>query len=874
MADEHKKKVRVCGDYKVTVNPQLHINQYPLPTPQDLFSNLSGKNYFSKIDLKQAYQQMEVTEESKEFLTINTHKGLYQMNRLAFGVASAPAIFQSAMDTVLQGIPGTLCYIDDILITSEDEAQHIVLLRQVLKRLEDHGLTVKKEKCQFMVQKITYLGHTIDKKGIHPTHDKVEAIMKASSPADLSQLRSFLGLVQYYSKFLPNLSTVMEPLHHLLRGKEPWKWTCECEAAFIKVKQMLISPPVLAHYNVSKPIKVACDASQYGVGGVLSIMTEEGERPVAYVSRSLTASERNYSQIEKEALAIIYTVDRLNQYIYGRPFVLVTDHKPLVTIFGPKKGIPPVAAARIQRWALKLSGYQYTIEYKNTHDHANADALSRLLPAAQKEKQANAEPQFFHTVLEELPITPEEVRKNTSKDPVLSKVLDRVLHGWPAQERDPELQSYHRIRNELTQEAGCLIWGTRVVIPPKLRARILNELHEAHPGIVRMKLLARSYVWWPRLDDDIGMQVHDCTECSMVQRQAPTLALHPWKWCIRPFQRIHIDYAEYQGVYYLVTVDSYSKWPEIIAMKNMTTVATINAMRMMFARFGLPEEVVSDNGPQFTAEDFAVFLTENGVKHTRTPRYHPASNGLAERMVQELKMALKKGQLLARFLMAYRNTPHTTTGRSPAELFLKRQPRTRLSMVKPNLAEHVEKRQEKATDFHDRGTKTVRTFTPSDVVLVRNFRGSNKWIPATVLQRQGPATYIVRHGYREFAVHVDHIIRAPQNQPEVRPEEREIEPDLIPDVPVPVARNDDRPPGTPEDITNSGGSASESKVPQSTSAADPRVEFPSSPNKQAKPAVGSPGGTPSRRGRPLTHSPHTQVTRYGRVVRAPNKYSE
>ena len=205
------------------------------------------------------------------------------------------------MDHILQGIPGTLCYLDDILVTSTDKAQHLERLRAVFEQLKQHGLTLKKEKCKFMTDSVTYLGHVIDEKGVHPTQDKVEAIINAAPPSNVTQLRSFLGLVQYYAKFLPNLASIMEPLYQLLRKEVGWEWNSQCQKAFDTVKVMLASPPVLAHYDVTLPIKTASNASAYGLGAVLSHVTEEGERPVGFISRSLTPSEKNYSQIEKEA---------------------------------------------------------------------------------------------------------------------------------------------------------------------------------------------------------------------------------------------------------------------------------------------------------------------------------------------------------------------------------------------------------------------------------------------------------------------------------------------------------------------------------------------------------------------------------------------
>ncbi len=372
-------RIRLCDDYKVTVNPSLDADQYPLPNPEELFASLAGGKRFSKIDLSQAYQQMPLQEESRVYTTINTHQGLYRYTRLPFGIASAPAIFQRTMDTILQGLAHVSCYIDDILITGVTEEEHLQNLEEVLKRLQLHGITAKSQKCAFMQQSVEYLGHRIDGDGLHTSPKKVEAVQFAPRPRNPKQLRSFLGLVLYYGKFLPNLASLLSPLHDLLKKDTRWRWSRECEHAFRQAKELLSSAAVLAHYDPRLPLRLAADASEYGVGTVLShVYPDNWERPIAYASRTLTASERNYAQLEKEALSLVFGVRKFHQFLYGRQFTLYTDHKPLTTILGPKKGVPPLSAARLQRWALLLASYDYKIEYKNTAAHANADGLSRL----------------------------------------------------------------------------------------------------------------------------------------------------------------------------------------------------------------------------------------------------------------------------------------------------------------------------------------------------------------------------------------------------------------------------------------------------------------------------------------------------------------
>ena len=371
--------IRICGDYKVTINPLLKVDQFPVPKAEDLFSTLAGGKYFSKLDLTNAYQQVVLDPASRQYVTISTHKGLYRYHRLPFGVSSAPAIFQQTMEKILQGLPMVVVYIDDILITGRTKEEHLQNLSQVLARLSEYGLKLKKQKCYFLEDSVEYLGYVIDSNGLHATPAKVEAILNAPSPKNVTELRSFLGLVNYYGKFIKNLSTLTHSLNALLQKKVVWNWSKQCQKAFEELKSKLASTEVLAHYDPDLPIKLDCDASAYGIGAVVShVLPDKTERPIAYASRTLTSSEKNYPQIEKEALALVYGVKKFHQFLYGRHFILVTDHKPLTAILGPKKGLPTLAAARLQRWAMFLSAYQYDLEFRTTDKHCNADGFSRL----------------------------------------------------------------------------------------------------------------------------------------------------------------------------------------------------------------------------------------------------------------------------------------------------------------------------------------------------------------------------------------------------------------------------------------------------------------------------------------------------------------
>uniref|UniRef100_A0A8C5QHQ9 ribonuclease H n=1 Tax=Leptobrachium leishanense TaxID=445787 RepID=A0A8C5QHQ9_9ANUR len=296
----------ICGDFCMVLNSQLEVDQYPLPRVDDIFASLAGGQKFTKIDLRQAYLQFEVHPSSRKYLTINTHRGLYEYNRMVFGIASAPAIWQRKMDDILADIPFTQCLLDDMLITGRTDQEHKQNVELVLQRLQDQGLKVNLTKCKFMVPKLEFCGHLVDAEGIHTAEDKVDALVKAPAPTSVHQLRSYLGLLNYYNKFLPDLAHTLFPLHKLLEKHSRWDWSAKCQHAFESSKRKLLASRMLVHYDRQKPLTLACDASPYGLGAVLShILPDGSEKPVAFASRSLTKTESNYSQFDNSQISLL-----------------------------------------------------------------------------------------------------------------------------------------------------------------------------------------------------------------------------------------------------------------------------------------------------------------------------------------------------------------------------------------------------------------------------------------------------------------------------------------------------------------------------------------------------------------------------------------
>ena len=359
------------------------------------------------------------------------------------------------------------------------------------------------------------------------------------------------------------------------------------------------------------------------------------------------------------------------------------------------------------------------------------------------------------------------------------------------------MQPYHRRRHDLSIEDGCLLRGSRVVVPPKLSSRVVDELHEGHPGIAKMKSLARQYVWWPGLDGDLEDRVKQCTPCQQSRKNPPAAPLHPWEWPEQPWRRVHADYAgPFLGHMFLILIDAHSKWMEVHMTKSSTSLVTIEKMRSTFATLGLPEQLVTDNGPSFTSEEFRQFMQNNGIHHITTSPYHPSSNGLAERAVQTFKSGMKKlteGSLetrLTRFLFHYCTTPHATTEQSPAELMFGRQLRTRLDLLKPDIGKRVRAHQEHQKRAHDAHSQP-RELQPGAQVYAKNFGQGPPWLPGVIQESKGPVSYTVElEDGGVFRRHMDHL------RARVATEQPSVEMDDFPAIELP-SQNPDLPPADP-----------------------------------------------------------------------------
>ena len=679
--------VRICVDLK-PLNQSVLREFHPLPKVDETLAQLTGAKLFSKLDANSGFWQIPLSPASRLLTTFITPFGRYCFNKLPFGISSAPEHFQKRMSQILTGLEGVVCQMDDVLVFGINKTEHDSRLLSVLKRIEASGVTLNITKCEFSKTSITFLGHQIDQDGIRADPDKTLAIRDMRAPTTVPELRRFLGMANQLGKFTPKLANLTQPLRGLLSKSTEWTWGPDQREAFTQVKEELSKPTTLAFYDCQAPTKVSADASSYGLGAVLMQEKDKQWKPVAYASRSMSDTERRYAQIEKEALAITWACEKFSEYILGKMVTIETDHKPLVPLLTSKQldSLP----ARVLRFRLRMDRFTYSIHHVPGKKLNTADTLSRapLISTVRDQDLEELAEMLTSAQVEHLPASKERLeqyRQAQHSDATCSTLMEYCRNGWPDRDKlTPNLVPFWPARGELTIGEDLLLYGNRLVVPRQMQAETLRKLHQGHQGIQRCRLRANISVWWPGIARQIYDFISQCPECckDASPRREP---LMPTPLPEFPWQKAATDLFELKGETYLIVVDYFSRFPEVIQLRSTTSLRVINALQSIFARHGIPEELVSDNGPQFSSREFSEFATTYGFKHTTSSPYYPQGNGQAERMVKTVKKLLKRSpdQFLA--LLSYRSTPLPWCRRSPAELCLGRNLRTDIPQARKNL---------------------------------------------------------------------------------------------------------------------------------------------------------------------------------------------
>ena len=844
-----KDKIRICIDPK-DLNKAIRREHYPIPTVEEVIASMPDAHLFSVIDAKSGFLQIKLDYESSLLTTFNTPQGRYRWLRLPFGIKSAPEIFQRIMDEMLEGIQGARAIMDDILIAGKDKKQHDEILKKVVQRAKQYNLKLNAEKCKIRQREVKYVGHIISSSGLKPDPEKVKALREMAAPTSKQAVQQFLGLVQYLAKFIPDLSTVDQPIRALTTKDAQFQWGPSQQKSFDKLKELCTTAPVLAFYDVKKDVVIQCDASSYALGGVL---LQEG-RPVAYTSRALTETESRYAQIEKEMLAIVHSCRKFHHYVFGKTVHVESDHKPLQAIFRKPLLSAPM---RLQGMLLRLQPYDLVVEYKPGKEIPIGDALSRAnLP----ESDPDIEPVVVN-MLDHIAVSQERYTKFQSCTAMeLNELHSMIMRGWPdtKQEVPHAIREYWTIRDELSVSDGVIYKGMRIVVPPSMRRQLLETIHESHLGIVKSKQRAREALYWPAMNQQIEEMIEDCTECNTHQKAQHTEPLHPTPHPDLPWQEAASDLFEWEGSHYLLTIDYYSKYIEVTRLTTTTSSAVVHALKEHFSRHGIPEILRTDNGPQYVAAEFATFCKDWGITHRTSSPHHPKSNGEAERGVQTIKSLWKKCKDKNLALLDYRTTPLASCNLSPAQLSMGRRPRNKLPAARrllspklyqpTNVKQRLDAEKERqAYYYNSKAGQNLPALHPGDPVRMAPLPGTKRWLPATIEERhRSPRSYVLNHNGRKYRRNRKHIRLATHEANR----ERSGETTIIPETwfqskggrstPVPVSR--------PAPQQKEGG-------PASSPSDSPRP-----PERASRPAVS-------------THTSATAAytTRSGRTVKTPDR---
>ncbi|UYV77576.1 K02A2.6-like [Cordylochernes scorpioides] len=680
-----KKKsgqIRICLDPR-KLNQALVRRHFQTPAPSELLHQIPKADYYTVLDVKSAYWHVPVANECRDLLVMATPFGKFRYNRLPFGLNISAQIFVEMMTNIFKNSFRNVTYVDDLLIYADSIEEHNEKLKGILEIARRNNIKFDLTKAQICKKEVSFLGHMISKNGIDPEPNKVDKVINLKKPEDKKSLQRVMGLYNYLGKFIPNLAASTSNIRGILKKNLVWHWGPRQDTEFHHIKECVRNAPSLGHYDKTKTLVLQCDASKDAMGAALL----QENRPLAFASASFNDSQKQYSQIEKELLSIYYGCKKFEYLLLGHTFIIQTDHQPLLPLIQkPLTDISP----RLQRIVMKLFAFDFKLQYRPGKCLILADTLSRdthpidELPTPFLEDRRMVK-LISANISDEKLIT---LQKDTRGDTTLLKIIHYVIEGWPISKKDvdEDVKPYYDFRHRIYLWNELLCVGSAIVVPETQRNYMLELLHKSHQGISAIQGLARESLFWPGMSMDIAERVKSCDICQKYQKSK--------------------------------TRETFSGYPEVYALNPPTATNVRNKLRETFARFGIPETIMSDNGPPFHSEIMTDFCTKWGIRQIFSSPHLHRSNGLAERNIQTIKILLNKckdqGSDAYLALLTYRNTPKNDLP-SPAQLCLSRSLRCLIPRITPLYGpcktnhRHIEnakkRRQNSMKRYYDRSSK-------------------------------------------------------------------------------------------------------------------------------------------------------------------------
>ena len=752
-------KLRVCLDPK-DLNKAIRRCHYVTPTLEEITHRFAGSKVFSKLDAKNGFWSVHLEEKSSFFTTFNSPKGRYRFKRMPFGLTMSSDVFQFRMDRITEGTEA-VAIADDIGIHGPTKEIHDERLHNLMKKAREEGLVFNADKCTIGVDEIPFFGQIYSAKGVSPDPERVKAIADLKPPENLKDLQHFLGIANYMNSHVEHMAHLTKQLRRLTHKDVEFKWTEQEEEQRKMILEEIKKSTLLNYFDPNQLPIITVDASMLGLGATLR--QEKGV--VAFASRTLTDTESRYANIEREMLAVVFGVEHFKNYIYGKPFVVESDHKPLEMIVLKNLHKVPI---RLQRMILKLQPFDMKIVYVPGKDIPVPDALSRL--KKQEESETDCADKLETDVTDITDSATDKVdaivtdsswkravREETQKDDQLKKLADVIKEGFPDKttELHKDLRIFWSVRDLLTVQDGIILKGVQAVIPETLRRKALEKLHFPHLGVNNTIKRAGISMWWPGFRADVQSFIKRCDTCQEVgnaNRQQPAM-MHEIP--TRIWQKIGTDLFQIGADFYIAVVDYRSKFVFVKGFKQCPSASqVIKYLKVLFSEHGIPEVVVSDNGPQFR-EEFKMFAESYGFTHSPASPYWPKGNGQIERAIQTIKNILKKNQQKqAEALLEWRNTPMEEGLPSPSELFFGRKIRGNIPVFVAEhprqdlITEHLKKKQEEAEKYLNRGTREMKVLSREQKVWIKSTTKKGAWFKGKVIRKSdtNPEQYLLDVG--------------------------------------------------------------------------------------------------------------------------------